>query len=56
MKNEDDLIMEEAKMLRKDIMAGNKSYPEEMFLAFCVVLMDGTKQEYDRIYKRFGLE
>jgi len=55
MKSEDDLIMAEAKQLRKDIMAGNKNYPEEMFLAFCVVLMDGTKQEYDEFIKDLDL-
>jgi hypothetical protein len=56
MKSEDDLIMEEAKRLRKDIMIGNKNYPEEMFLAFCVVLMDGTKKEYDEFIKDLDLD
>ena len=55
MKSEDDLIMVEAKRLRKDIMAGNKNYPEEMFFAFYVVLMDGTKQEYEEFIKDLDL-
>lgn len=52
---EDDLI-EEAKSLRKQIMLGNKKYPEEMFCAFCAVLYRGIEQEYKEFIKDLEID
>ena len=52
---EDGLLIAEAKRLRKNIMEGNKKYPDEMFYAFCVVLMGTSKQEYDEFIKDLDL-
>lgn len=52
---EDAQIIAEAKRLRKKIMGGNKKYPEEMFYAFCVVLMGSSKQDYEEFIKDLDL-
>lgn len=52
---DDALIIAEAKRLRKKIMEGNKKNPEEMFYAFCVVLMGSSKREYDDFIKDLEL-
>jgi hypothetical protein len=53
--NEKDYVMEEAKRLRKVIRLGNKKYPQEMHYAFCIVIMEATKNEYDEFVKDLDL-
>jgi hypothetical protein len=53
---EDDLMIEEAKILRKEIMQGNKKYPEDMFCAFCAVLYRGIEPEYKEFIKDLEID
>jgi len=52
----EDQVMKEAQRLRKAIRLGNKKYPEEMFYAFCVVLMIAIKSDYEEFIKDLGLD
>lgn len=48
---EDEEILYEALELRKKILAGSKKDPERMFIAFCIVLMNSVRPEYDEFVK-----
>ncbi len=52
----DEEIISEAEELRKKIFTENKKHPKEMFFAFCDVLMDGTKREYEEFVKDLELD
>jgi len=50
----DDLIRR-AQELRKEILGGFKTHPEDMFFAFCVVLFDSVKDDFNSLVNGLDL-
>jgi hypothetical protein len=52
---DEEELLYKAQRLRKQILAKSKQNSEKMFIAFCVVLMNSVKPDYDEFIKDLEL-